>query len=210
MFVCNMSYALVRKMNVVCTTKYALVCKMNVCMLTKYALVCKMNVCILTKYALVCKMKVYMLYKICFGVQNQCCMYYEICFGVQNQFCMYYEICFGVLSWTCQHNCPDIVTCSNHSNCNWKWAFVLTLYNMIAWKCYHCNSSSAQLPLLPATYQPTHVVDSLMSEYLRESYSWHLGNVEHMPTWTIILTNRNFSVVTLPESTVHSSSRWFE
>ena len=107
------------------------------------------------KYALVCKMNVCMIYEICFGVQNECCMYYEICFGVQNECCMYYEICFGVLSWTRQHDWPDSVTCSNCSNCNWKWAFVLTLYNTIAQKCYACTSSDPRLPSLPATYQPT-------------------------------------------------------
>ena len=96
-----------------------------------------------------------MYYEICFGVQNVCCTLYEICFGVQNECCMYYEICFGVLSWTRQHECPDIVTCSNRSNCNWKWAFVLTLYNTIARKSYACTSSDPRLPSVPATYKPT-------------------------------------------------------
>ena len=121
----------------------------------KYSLVCKMNVVCTMKYTLVCKMNVCMIYEIRFGVQNECCMLYEICFGVQNECCMLYEICFGVLSWTRQHNCPDIVTCSNRSNCNWKWAFVLTLYNTIARKLYSCSSSVLCLPLLPATFQPT-------------------------------------------------------
>ena len=124
-FVCTMYYALVCKMYVVCIMRYAMVWKMYVLWNMLWCAKC-MFVCTM-KYALVCTMFV----------------------------CMHYEICFGVLSWTCQHTCPDIVTCLNCSNCNWKWASVLTLYNKIARKCYACTSSVACLPSLPATFQPT-------------------------------------------------------
>ena len=122
-------------------------------------------------YALVCKMYVCMFYEICFGVQNVClyvpwnmlwcAKYMFVCtmkyaLVCKMYVCMFYEICFGVLSWTCQHTFPEIVICSNRPNCNWKWAFVLTLYNTIARKCYACNSFVACLPSLPATFQPTH------------------------------------------------------
>ena len=56
----------------VCNISYALVCKMDVCMyyeirvsVQKCMFVCTM------KYALVCKMNVCMHYEICFGVQNE-------------------------------------------------------------------------------------------------------------------------------------------
>ena len=75
--------------------------------------------------------------------------------------CMYYELCVGVLSWTQQHNCPGIVTCTNCPNCNWKWAIVLILYNIIAQECnpyiWHlvsCIPRSVRLLLACPQYWP--------------------------------------------------------
>ena len=68
-----------------------------------------------------------------------------------------YHACFLYWHELAETMYPDFVTCSNCLNCYWKWALALTLYNMIAWKCYPCTSFVAYLPSLLATFQPTHL-----------------------------------------------------
>ena len=115
-------------------------------------------------YALVCKMSV--------------CVCDVICFGAQNIY-LCVPCLFAVLSWTCWNNCPDIATCSNCQNCNWKWAWALTLYNTIAQKCHPCiwhlvYSIPRSLPLLLVYpwYWP------LISQHKRQH--WYKANT---PWW---------------------------
>ena len=88
-------------------------------------------------------------YVICFGVQNEC--FYTICnmpWCAKRMFVctMKYalvcrmNVCMCQACFLCWHElakttCPNFVTCLN---CNWKWAFVLTLLNTKAQKCYPC------------------------------------------------------------------------
>ena len=90
-----------------------------------------------------------------YGVKIHVCLYHVICFGVKMNIYMYHTCLL------CCHELAETIALTvQHAQIaktrNWKWAYVLTLYNTTAWKCYLCTSSVAYLPLLLATYQPTH------------------------------------------------------